>query len=65
MSETTQIYLPFGNGSEEADNGFYGALHYIRENANSQFGKGRTFERLIKVDLLEAPFSKKRFSSDH
>ena len=28
MSETTQIYLPFGNGSEEADNGFYGAFNY-------------------------------------
>ena len=62
MSETTQMYLPFGNGSEEADNGFYGALNYIRENANSQFGKGRTFERLIRAYLLEDPFYKKRFS---
>ena len=62
MSETTQIYLPFGNESEEADNGFYGALNYIRENANSQFGKGRTFERLIRAYLLEDPFYKKRFS---
>ena len=65
MSETTQMYLPFGNGSEAADNRFYGALNYIRENANSQFGKGRTFERLIRAYLLEDPFYKKRFSSDH
>lgn len=61
MSETTQIYLPFGNGSEEADNGFYGALNYIRENTNTEFGKGRYFERLIKAYLLEDPFYKKRF----
>ncbi|MDE0085833.1 MAG: DEAD/DEAH box helicase family protein [Candidatus Poribacteria bacterium] len=62
MSETTQIYLPFGNGSEEADNGFYGALNYIRENANTEYGKGRYFERLIRAYLLEDPFYKKRFS---
>ena len=62
MSETTQIYLPFGNGSEAADNGFYGALNYIRENTNTAFGKGRYFERLIRAYLLEDPFYKKRFS---
>ena len=62
MSEATQIYLPFGNGSETADNGFYGALNYIRENANTQFGKGRCFEHLIRAYLLEDPFYKKRFS---
>ena len=62
MSETTQIYLPFGNGSEEADNGFYGALNYIRENTDTEFGKGRYFERLIRSYLLEDPFYKKRFS---
>ena len=62
MSETTQIYLPFGNRSEEADNGFYGALNYIRENADTEFGKGRYFERLIRAYLLEDPFYKKRFS---
>ena len=62
MSETTQIYLPFGNGSEEADNGFYGALNYIRENADTEYGKGRYFERLIRAYLLEDPFYKKRFS---
>ena len=61
MSETTQIYLPFGNGSEEADNGFYGALNYIRENTNTEYGKGRYFERLIRAYLLEDPFYKKRF----
>ena len=62
MSETTQTYLPFGNGSEAADNGFYGALDYIRENTNTQFGKGRLFERLVQAYLLEDPFYKKRFS---
>ena len=62
MSETTQIYLPFGNESEEADNGFYGALNYIRENADTEYGKGRYFERLIRAYLLEDPFYKKRFS---
>ncbi|MCY4552460.1 MAG: DEAD/DEAH box helicase family protein, partial [Candidatus Poribacteria bacterium] len=62
MSETTQIYLPFGNGSEEADNGFYGALNYIRENADTEYGKGRYFERLIRAYLLEDPFYKRRFS---
>ena len=62
MSEATQLHLPLGNGSEQTDNGFDDALNYIRENANSQFGKGRLFERLIQAYLLEDPFYKKRFS---
>ena len=62
MSETTQTYLPISSESEQTDNSFYNALNYIRENANSQFGKGRTFERLIRAYLLEDPFYKKRFS---
>ena len=62
MSEATQLHLPLGNGSEQTDNGFYDALNYIRQNANSQFGKGRLFERLIRAYLLEDPFYKKRFS---
>ena len=62
MSEATQLHLPLGNGSEQTDNGFYDALNYIRQNANSQFGKGRLFERLIQAYLLEDPFYKKRFS---
>jgi len=62
MSEATQIYLPFGSGSEETDNGFYSTLDYIRENANTQYGKGRLFKRLIRTYLLEDPFYQKRFS---
>ena len=62
MSQATQLHLPLGNGSEQTDNGFYDALNYIRQNANSQFGKGRLFERLIQAYLLEDPFYKKRFS---
>jgi len=37
MSQATQMPLPFEN--EESDNGFYDALNYIRQNANTQFGK--------------------------
>ncbi|MYA71330.1 DEAD/DEAH box helicase [Candidatus Poribacteria bacterium] len=62
MSEATQTYLPLGTGSEETDNGFYSTLDYIRENANTQYGKGRLFERLIQTYLLEDPFYQKRFS---
>ena len=63
MSEATQAFLAFGNGSEDTDNGFYNVLDYIRENANSQFGKGRLFERLIQKYFTEDPFYKKRFSA--
>ena len=62
MTEETQTYLSLGTESEETDNGFYNALNYIRENANTQYGKGRLFERLIRSYLLEDPFYKKRFS---
>ena len=62
MSEATQTYLTLGSGSEETDNGFYSTLDYIRENANTQYGKGRLFERLIRAYLLEDPFYQKRFS---
>ena len=62
MTEETQTYLTLGTGSEEKDNGFYTALNYIRENANTQYGKGRLFERLIRSYLLEDPFYQKRFS---
>ena len=60
MSQPTQMPLPIGN--EGSDNGFYDALNYIRQNANTQFGKGRLFERLIRAYLLEDPFYNKRFS---
>ena len=62
MTEETQTYLTLGTDSEETDNGFYNALNYIRENANTQYGKGRLFERLIRSYLLEDPFYQKRFS---
>ena len=62
MSEATQTFLSLGSGSEETTNGFYSVLDYIRENANSQFGKGRLFERLIQKYFTEDPFYKKRFS---
>ena len=62
MPQATQMPLPLGNGSEQTDNGFYDALNFIRQNANTQFGKGRLFERLIRAYLLEDPFYKKRFS---
>lgn len=60
MSQATQMPLRIGN--EESNNGFYDALNFIRQNANTQFGKGRLFERLVRAYLLEAPFYKKRFS---
>ena len=62
MTEETQTYLALGTGSEETDNGFYTALNYIRENANTQYGKGKLFERLIRTYLLEDLFYQKRFS---
>ncbi len=36
-------------------NGFYDVLNYIRQNANTQFGKRRLFERLVRAYLLEDP----------
>ncbi len=60
MSDARQMSLFIGN--EESDNGFYDALNYICQNANTQFGKGRLFERLVRAYLLEDPFYKKRFS---
>ena len=62
MTETTQTYFALGTETEETDNGFYTALNYIRENANTQYGKGKLFERLIRTYLLEDPFYQKRFS---
>ena len=62
MAEAAQTYLTLGTESEETDTGFYNALNYIRENANTQYGKGRLFERLIRSYLLEDPFYQKRFS---
>ena len=62
MSEATQTYFTLGSESEDTDDGFYSALNYIRENANTQYGKGRLFERLIRTYLLEDPFYQKRFS---
>ena len=62
MTEAAQTYLTLGTESEETDNGFYSALNYIRENANTQYGKGKLFERLIRTYLLEDPFYQKRFS---
>ena len=62
MSEATQTYFTLGSESEDIDDRFYSALNYIRENANTQYGKGRLFERLILTYLLEDPFYQKRFS---
>ena len=62
MTEAEQTYLTLETGSEETDNGFYNALNYIRENANTQYGKGKLFERLIRTYLLGDPFYQKRFS---
>ena len=62
MSETEQLYLPLQTESSHTDNGFYDSLNFIRENANSQYGVGKVFERLIKTYLLEDPFYKRRFS---
>ena len=60
MPDATQ--MPLFIVDEESDNGFYDALNYIRQNANTQFGKGRLFERLVRAYLLEDPFYNKRFS---
>ena len=62
MTEATQTYFTVENENQEADSGFYTALNYIRENANTQYGKGKLFERLIRTYLLEDPFYQKRFS---
>ena len=62
MTETTQTYFALEPESEETGNGFYSALNYIGENANTQYGKGKLFERLIRTYLLEDPFYQKRFS---
>ena len=62
MSEATQAYLPLESESEDTDNGFYTALNYIRENANTQYGKGRLFERLMQQYFTEDPYYKNRFS---
>ena len=62
MSETTQTYFALGTENEKTGNGFYSALNYIQENANTQYGKGKLFERLIRTYLLEDPFYQKRFS---
>ena len=62
MAEATQAFFALGNGNDEADNGFHTVLNYIRQNANSQFGKGRLFERLMQKYFTEDPFYKKRFS---
>ena len=62
MSEETQTYFTVGSGNKETDNGFYNALNYIRENTQTEYGKGAFFERLIRTYLLEDPFYKKRFS---
>ena len=62
MSEATQTYITLGSETEKTDNGFYTALNYIRENANTQYGKGKLFERLIRTYLLEDPFYQKRFT---
>ena len=62
MSEATQTYFTVGSGNKETDNGFYNALNYIRENTQTEYGKGALFERLIRTYLLEDPFYKKRFS---
>ncbi len=45
MSETEQLYLPLQTESSHTDNGFYDSLNFIRENANSQYGVGKVFER--------------------
>ena len=62
MSEATQTYFTVGSGNKETDNGFYNALNYIRENTQTEYGKGALFERLTRTYLLEDPFYKKRFS---
>ena len=63
MSDSTQAFLSLENPNEDTDNGFHTVLDYIRQNANSQFGKGRLFERLIQKYFTEDPFYKKRFSA--
>ena len=62
MADSTQAFLSLENPNKEADNGFHTVLDYICQNANSQFGKGRLFERLIQKYFTEDPFYKKRFS---
>ncbi|MDE0014218.1 MAG: DEAD/DEAH box helicase family protein [Candidatus Poribacteria bacterium] len=62
MSEAAQTYFALGTENEETHSGFYTALNYIQENANTQYGKGNLFERLIRTYLLEDPFYQKRFS---
>ena len=62
MADSTQAFFALENPNNAADNGFHTVLDYIRQNANSQFGKGRLFERLIQKYFTQDPFYKKRFS---
>ena len=47
---------------ETTDNGFQRALDYIRDISDSQFEKGKLFERMMKVFFQEDPIYKERFS---
>ena len=60
MSEETQTYLTLR--SEETDIGFYSTLNCIRENANTQHGIGKLFERLMQKYFTEDLLYKNRFS---
>ncbi|RKU14540.1 damage-inducible protein [Candidatus Poribacteria bacterium] len=60
MSETTEQYFGL---EPETDNGFQSALNHIRETSDSEYGKGKRFERMMKVFFSEDPIYQDRFSN--
>ena len=64
MTETTQSYLDLDieGESRRSGSGFQSALAYIREKAESEYHKGKLFERLMQRYFSVDPVYKDRFS---
>ena len=64
MTETMQSYLDLDieGDSRRTSSGFQSALAYIREKAQSEYHKGKLFERLMQRYLSVDPVYKDRFS---
>ena len=64
MTETTQSYLDLDieGESRRTSSGFQSALAYIREKAQSEYHKGKLFERLMQRYFSVDPVYKDRFS---
>ena len=64
MTETMQSYLDLDieGESRRTSSGFQSALAYIREKAQSEYHKGKLFERLMQKYFSVDPVYKDRFS---